>query len=226
MKKLLFLLMGFAIVTSVKAQEIPERKMDKPGMHNGMHEREMRGRHDHMRMMAKDLNLTEQQKDQLKKNHEDLRSRFEALKKEDNITVKEYRSRMENLRKEQKKSFQSILTADQKATLEKKKENAKGRFDHQTDKRSEKMKTRLGLTEEQTIQMKKNREELHSRIKVICDDKSLSDEKRREAIKTEMKAQKAKNNSILSEDQKKKMKEMHDKKGDFRGRKPGDRKEV
>jgi Spy/CpxP family protein refolding chaperone len=218
--------MGFAIVVSVKAQEIPERKMDKPGMHHGKHDRGMRDRHDRMKMMAKDLNLTEQQKAQLKKNREDLRSRFEALKKEDNITVKEYRSRMENLRKEQKNSFESVLTGEQKAIIEKKKTDAKGRFDHMADKRMEGMKTRLGLTDEQAVQMKKNREEMQSRLKAIREDKTLSAEQKKEAFKTEMKAQREKNNSILTEDQKKKMKEMHEKKGDFKGRKPGERKEV
>ena len=128
MKKILFLLMGFAIVMSVKAQEIPERKMDKPGMHDRMHERGMKGRHDQQKMIMKDLNLTEQQKESLKKNREDFRSRLEALKKEDNITVKEYRGRMENLKKEQKELFQSVLTSDQKVILEKKKIEAKEQY--------------------------------------------------------------------------------------------------
>ena len=80
MKKILFILMGFAIVGSVKAQEIPERKMEKPGMHHDMHKRDVKGRHDRMKMM-KELNLTEEQIQQLKKNHEDLKARLEALKK-------------------------------------------------------------------------------------------------------------------------------------------------
>ena len=133
---------------------------------------------------------------------------------------------MENLRKEQKNNFESVLTGEQKAIIEKKKTDAKGRFDHMGDKRGEEMKTRLGLTDDQAAQMKKNREEMQSRMKAIREDNSLSEEKKREAFKAEMKAQKEKNKSILTEDQKKKMKEMHDRKGDFKGRKPGDRKVV
>lgn len=142
MKRILFLMMGFAIVTTVKAQEIPERKIEKPGMHDemnrGRHDRGMKDRHDRMKMMAKDLNLTEQQKDQLKK----------------------------------------------------------------------------------------NREEMQSKMKAIREDQWLSNEKKRDAIKEEIKVQKEKNKSILTEDQKKKMKGMHDKKDDFKGRKPADRKVV
>lgn len=226
MKKILFLLMGFAIVMSVKAQEIPERKMDKPGMHDRMHERGMKGRHDQQKMIMKDLNLTEQQKESLKKNREDFRSRLEALKKEDNITVKEYRGRMENLKKEQKELFQSVLTSDQKVILEKKKIEAKEQFKGRADKRGEEMKTRLGLTEDQATQMKKNREDLQAKLKSIRDDKSLTADKKKEAIHNEMKSLKQKNSSILTEDQKNKMKEMHDKKGDFKGRKPADKTSI
>lgn len=226
MKKILFLLMGFAIVGSVKAQEIPERKMDKPGMHHDMHKGGMKGRHDRMKMM-KELNLTEEQKQQLKKNHEDLKARLDALKKEDNITVKEYRTRMEALKKEQKNVLASVLTADQKAQLEKKKTDAKGRFEEMDKKRAEHIKTRLGLTDEQAVQMKKNREDLQAKIRSIREDKSLSEENKKEAIRKEMKAQKQKNNSLLTEEQKKRIREMHPtKKGDRKEGEPADKKKV
>ena len=217
--------MGFAIVGSVKAQEIPERKMDKPGMHHDMHKGGMKGRHDRMKMM-KDLNLTEEQKQQLKKNHESLKSRLEALKKEDNITVKEYRTRMEALKKEQKEVLQSVLTADQKALLEKKKTDAKGRFEEMDKRRAEHFKTRLGLTDEQAVQMKKNREDLQAKIRSIREDKSLSEENKKEAIRKELKAQKQKTNSLLTEEQKKKIREMHPKKGDHKEVEPADKKKV
>lgn len=226
MKKIIYLLPVFVIAANLNAQEIPDRKMDKPGMHHDMHKGGMKGRRDKMRMAMKDLNLTEQQKQQLKKNHEDLKARLEALKKEDNITVKEYRTRMENLRKEQKSSFQSVLTGEQKAILEKKKTEAKRRFEQMDKKRAEQMKTRLGLSEEQAAQMKKNREELQGKIKAIREDKSLNDEKKREAIRTEMKSQKEKNGAILTEDQKKKMKEMRERKGKYPEDKPADKKTI
>jgi protein CpxP len=225
MKKTILTLMTFAIVAGIKAQDIPERRMDKPGMHHGMREHGMKGRHEKM-MAMKDLNLTEQQKQQLKNNREDFRTRMEALKKEDNITVKEYRTRMETLHKDQKNAFQSVLTPDQKATIEKKRTEAKGRHEEMGRKRADMMKTRLGLSDEQASQMKKNHEEVRARIKSIREDKSLSEEKKRESIKAEMKNQKDKMNSILTEEQKNKMKEMREKKGDFKGRKPEDKKVI
>ena len=133
---------------------------------------------------------------------------------------------MEALKKEQKEVLQSVLTADQKALLEKKKADTKGRFEEMDKRRAEHFKTRLGLTDEQAIQMKKNREDLQAKIRSIREDKSLSEENKKEAIRKELKAQKQKTNSLLTEEQKKKIREMHPKKGDHKEVEPADKKKV
>jgi len=218
MKKIVFSLLAFAIVIAAKAQDIPERKMDAPGVHH-MHDRG--GMERHQKMMAmKGVQFTDQQKDQVKKGNEDFRTKMEALKKEDNITVKEYRTRMENLHKDHKAYMQSILTTDQKAQIEKNKTDMKGRHEEMARKREERMKTTLNLTDEQTSQLRKNREDISAKIRQIREDKSLSEDKKREEIRNEMKSQHEKMKSILTEEQKNKLKEMKQRKGDFKG-KPG-----
>ena len=93
----------FSLAFAIKAQEIPERKSERHMMeqrHNGR--QHMRG------MDMKQLNLTEAQKEQFKAQKESFRKQMEELKKNDNITVKEWRSRMEALRKDQKTKIQKI----------------------------------------------------------------------------------------------------------------------
>ena len=72
-----------------------------------------------------DLNLSDEQKAKLKTLNEEHKKQMEELKKQDNITVKESRERMEGLRKDHQAKFQSILTPEQKATIEKSKEERK-----------------------------------------------------------------------------------------------------
>jgi hypothetical protein len=127
---------------------------------------------------------------------------------------------MENLHKDRQAFMQSILTADQKAQIEKNKTDMKGRHEEMNRKREERMKTTLNLTDDQTSQLRKNREDISAKIRQIREDKSLSDDKKREEIRNEMKSQHEKMRSILTEEQKNKLKEMKQRKGDFKG-KPG-----
>lgn len=80
----------------------------------------MEGKRHHGGMMdMKALNLTEDQKTQFKTQNESFRKKMEELKKNDNITVKDWKSKAENLRKEHKSKIDGILTSEQKAQLEK-----------------------------------------------------------------------------------------------------------
>jgi Spy/CpxP family protein refolding chaperone len=203
MKKIVLSVLAFSVVLSVKAQEIPERKTDAPPMH---HRKDREGMRDHRDTM-KDLNLTDTQKDQFKKERESFHQQMDVLKKKDDITVKEWRSRMENLRKEHKSRIDGILTTEQKQHIEKLKVEGRARHEDMMKKRGEEMKTRLGLTDEQSAKLKKNHEDMEIKMKAIREDKSLSEEKKREAVKDLMKSNKDALKSILTEEQMKKMKE-------------------
>ena len=211
MKKIFLSLVAFSVVLAVKAQEIPERKTDHPPMHKG--EEGMRRHHE---MALKNLNLTDAQKEEFKKERESFQKQMEELKKNDNITVKEWRSKMENLRNEHKSKIEGLLTPDQKAQIEKNKEQDKVKREEYGKKRAEMMKTRLGLTDDQSAKMEKNHKDLMEKMKALREDKSLSEEKKREQMRELLKSQRESLKSILTEEQLNKMKEE---------RKDGQRKE-
>jgi len=202
MKKIFLSLVAFSVVLAVKAQEIPERKTD----HHPMHEKKQ-GMRRHHGMDMKNLNLTEAQKEQYKKEKEGFQKQMEELKKNDNITVKDWRSRMENMRKEHKAKLEGILTLDQKAQIEKNKEQGKAKRQEYGKKRAEMMKTRLGLTDDQSAKMEKNHKELMEKMKTLREDKSLSEDKKREQMRELLKNQRESLKSILTEEQLQKMKE-------------------
>ena len=172
-------------------------------------------------MDMKQLNLTDAQKGQFKKENESFRNKLAELKKNEDITVKEWKSQMESLRKSHKSSMDGILTTEQKGQIEKMKADGKARHEGMMKKRGEHMKTRLGLTDEQSAKLQKNREETGKKIKEIRENTSLGDEKKREAIREIMKGQRETMKTILSKEQLEKMKEgmkqkpgMHHKKSE------------
>lgn len=207
MKKIIGLFLVAAIgVTSVNAQEIPERKTEHPRM---MH----KGKHHRGGMDLKKLNLTEDQKAKFKSQRESFKKQMEELKKTDDITVKEWKSKMETLRKENKVKMDAILTTEQKAQLEKQKAEQKTKMQDFQKEHAQKLKERLNLTDEQSTKLEANRKEIGEKMKSIREDKSLSDEQRKEKIKEAMKSNKEKMKSILTEEQLKKMQETRHKRG-------------
>lgn len=204
MKSITVSILSLCFVLAIRAQEIPERKNDyKPhDGHGKMHHRRPGG------MDFKALNLTDAQKEQMKVQREGFQKQMEELKKNDNITVKEWKSKMETLRKDQKTKMQSILTAEQKVQLEKMKTDRKAMHDVDSKARMDKMKIRLGLSDEQAAKMAKNRKEFSEKMKAIHENNSLSDEKKRDEMKALMKGQKENLKSILTEEQLQKLKEQ------------------
>jgi Spy/CpxP family protein refolding chaperone len=212
MKKIAAVIAAGAMFTfSIQAQEIPERKHDG----KGMHERHGKMHHRPGGMELQKLNLTNEQKEQMKTQRENFRQQMDELKKNENITVKEWKTKMENLRKEQKTKMESILTTEQKAQLEKMKTDRKALHEVDAKARLEKMKIHLGLTDDQAAKIEKNRKEMAEKMKAIRENKSFSDEKKREEMKELMKKQKETMKSVLTEEQLKKMQEA---------KKPGHRK--
>ena len=110
MKKILALSFAAAIFTfTASAQK--ERNTEgnaKMERHNGKHEK---GK------MLKELNLSKEQKAELKVQHQNMKAKREALKAQDNLSVKEMREKQQALKAEQKSKMENLLTAEQKTKM-------------------------------------------------------------------------------------------------------------
>lgn len=197
-------MMVLSLAIASRAQEIPERKSDRPMMEQGHH-----GRHHQPGIDMKQLNLTDAQKEQFKAQKESFRKQMEELKKNDNITVKEWKTRMEAIRKDQKTKMQGILTTEQKAQIEKMKAERKAMGEIDAKARMEKMKLHLGLTDDQAARMKKSHIEMAEKMKALREDDKMDAEKKKEQMRELMKKQKEQMKSILTEEQMKKLQEEH-----------------
>lgn len=110
MKKL-FALAFAASIFNFAATAQTERVM-VPGEKHQRHA----GKEEKMKMM-KELNLTKEQKAQLKAGHKEMKAKHEALKAQDNITVKEMKERRAALKAEQRSRMDAILTPDQRIKM-------------------------------------------------------------------------------------------------------------
>lgn len=111
MKKLLALSFAAFILSSaaIAQTERPTDTKAKMERHKGRHDKDK---------MMKELNLSKEQKAQLKAQHQDMKAKREALKAQDNITVKEMREKQAALKAEQKAKMDAVLTADQRTKME------------------------------------------------------------------------------------------------------------
>jgi periplasmic protein CpxP/Spy len=197
-------------VLSAKTQEIPERKTEdtKPILKEKIIDKKQRD----------NLNLTDEQRTKLKSMNEDLRKQMEDLRKQDNLTVKEYREKMETLRKTRESQFQSILTPEQQTQMQKDRDARNARTKEFGKRREQKMKEELNLTDQQVAKMSESRKATMKQIETIKADKSLTDNQRRDKIKEAMKSQKESTRRLLTDEQLKKLKESR--KGHHKKRKP------
>jgi hypothetical protein len=192
MKKIMFcVLLSLFAVIAVQAQGDPDLRTQK------------RMRH----MDLQKLNLSEEQKAGLKSTNDEFRKQMQDLKKQDDITVKEWKSRMQKLRTDHKEKIKGLLTNDQKEQLKKMKTGRKERSEAMSQKRMERMKERLSLTDVQSDKLNELRTDMSGKLKALEENKSLSPDQKREQVKELMKQRKEKMSSILTTDQLKKLNE-------------------
>lgn len=191
MKKVLILLIAiFSLTVSANAQHKMGKKEQQP-------------KHQKM-MMAKQLNLSEEQQKKAKAINEDTRKKMQELYKNESITVKEMRDSKYAIQKERKAKMDGLLTAEQKAKLSRLKAQRKVKHEAGYSKRLDKMKTTLNLTDEQVAQLKTQYAATMAKTEKIKNDESLSREQKKDqmkALKTEAKDQ---HNKIFTPEQLKK----------------------
>ncbi|RYF81204.1 MAG: hypothetical protein EOO03_16830 [Chitinophagaceae bacterium] len=200
MKRVIALTVAFAIAGfSLSAQQTREVK---PRQKAGQ---EHRG---HTKDFAKDLNLTDAQKAQMKLNREEAKQKMAELQKQDNLTVKEMNQRKAALQQEQKAKMDALLTAEQRSKMAASRDAMKSRNGEMGQKRAAMMKEKLALTDDQAAKLKAHNEATHSKIKAIQENQTLSQEQKKAQMESIKEASKTERKNILTAEQLKKMEEM------------------
>lgn len=201
MKKAIF---GIALATCItlgaSAQDQSNGLADHPKRHH---------RGNKMENMAQ-LNLTDQQKTELKTINENYKTQMTDLKKsEDRITVTEWKSKMAGIRKDHHEKVQNVLTDEQKASMKKMRHERKHEMRQHGGRRNlEHMKKELNLSDDQVTALKKNHEDMAQKFKAVRDDKNLSEDQKKAEMKEFRKQQHESLKSILSAEQLQKLEQQ------------------
>lgn len=131
--------------------------------------------------MMRELDLTESQKAELKNIRQQRQKSLGELETNDNMTIKEYRSRKADILQQNKNSVQSVLTPEQKAKLNQKKEEKEIRQEALTDYRLKMMRSRLELTDPQFEKITREKKQMmQERKDIMLNDSLLPEQKKAE----------------------------------------------
>ena len=171
------------------------------GSHPNMH-----GYHQNNMMM--NVKLTDAQKQQVKALNDDYRKKLSKLEINDNITLKDYRAEKAKLMKERKARYQDILTPEQKSEIAQAKKQRSEKMEMMAQKRMEKLKTALNLTDDQVAKIQEQHKSSMEKAKAIRENALLSEEQEREQLMSIRKVSHDNMDKILTADQLKKKEEM------------------
>jgi Spy/CpxP family protein refolding chaperone len=191
----------FLAVAATQAQDVKTN-------HEKDHQRHGKTMEKHKGQKMDQLNLTDAQKQQMKANKEHYKKQLAELKKNDNITVKEYRSQMETLKKQQRQEMQNLLTSEQKSQLEKNRQQRAAQYSAMAKQRNDQMKAQLGLTNEQAKKLADIRKDNAEKMRSIRENTTLDRTAKQEQMKALKEQQKEATKSILTPDQLQKMKDQ------------------
>ena len=231
MKKIFLGFIAIAAISLSAGAQVQRDQQDNSQNSTFDHQRGGRGHGGHMDGgMMKELNLTDAQKQQISVINSDFKSKMEELKKHDNMSVKNFNIQKEALENERKLKFENVLTADQKNQLAQLKTNQGGRPGMEGNRdygnrdkgngnnRMEKIQSELGLTSDQVARMQADRENFKTKADAIKNNTSLSEDQKKAQF-TQLRQEREESlKSVLTADQLKKFEEMKSKRGDWKNK--------
>lgn len=153
------------------------------------------------------LDLTDDQKAQIKTLNQNFRQQMQDLNKNKSITADELKEKRHSIVKEHKEKIKAILTPGQrKEAKEMKDDFAKEGENKMEGKRFEEMTKDLNLTPEQSTKMKDLNTALTNNIQSIRQNTSLDREEKKEQMKSLMRKHKDDMETLLTNEQKEQLK--------------------
>ncbi len=171
--------------------------------------------------MAKQLNLSEEQKRVVQTYLEDERSQLQALRNDTSLTREQKAPRMQEITQQTRDKVRSILTVEQQQKVE---DAQKRAGELQNDRRefaANQMAKRLDLTEAQKTQVQSYLEEQRTQLQALRQDNSLSREQSFERMRDVQQQTQDQIRATLTPDQQERLDQMRDRmqqRGAGRGR--------
>lgn len=177
------------------------------------HRKSPEERAEHMTEKLKtELNLSAEQTTAIEKINATYLADMHAIKDNSELQEEQKKEALKDLRKNWKDSVQAQLTDEQKVKMEELKEERKEMRKltpaEKAEMKTAKMKEELGLSEEQTQQVRELNRKVADKIEAIRNDDNMDPEKKKEFIQGNRKDYKRVLSTILTEEQLKKYEEL------------------
>lgn len=220
---------AFIITLSFEAAQAQKQE----GVAAKKEQRQEKGQHqrEHGDRGLEKLNLSADQQSRIKAINENYRKQVAEFKTQTNSTVAEAKTRREALQKQHKADLQAVLTAEQKVKMESLRQDrqAKGKqgefkrgegfrkdstgFGKRGDRQGmrhgkedmQKMQQELNLSADQQAQMAKLREEFKTKSQSIRSNTALSQEQKKEQLKSLAQEHRSQMKSVLTKEQEEKV---------------------
>ncbi len=160
--------------------------------------------------LSKKLELTEQQKKDVKPIFENEMKEMRTLRGDLSLTPEQRREKTKAIRQTTKESINKILTPEQQKKFAGMKEDARENRQGMVGKRIEMLSEKLELTEQQKKDIKPIIENEAKEMQALRSDESLAKEQRQEKMKSIRQTTKEAINKILTPEQQKKYAEMEE----------------
>lgn len=204
MKKTALGLLAMVLAFSSMAQTTDPKPADNTSQQVD-HKRDFKGPEDY-----KKLNLTSDQKQQIRSLNKDFQQQMQALKANAALSADDQKAQRMQLVKDHKAKVSAILTAGQRTQMQElRSERATGKQDRRQGGRFDEMTKNLNLTTDQSSKMEALNSTFHNSIISVHQNTSLSSDEKKTQLKSLMKQHRSDMESLLTEDQKKQLKDNH-----------------
>ena len=176
---------------------------------------------DHMQMMAKRLNLSQQQQDQLKPIFDQTRQQAQAIKNDTSLTQDQKKEKLQALRQSTQSQVNGILTPEQQQQWAQMKQNGMQRMKEGRQRGAQRMAQKLNLSQDQQNQIQPIMQKQREQAKAIWQDNSLSKDQKNEKLQALRQETHSQINSILTEEQQQQWQEMQKNRQQFRQNRHG-----
>jgi Spy/CpxP family protein refolding chaperone len=154
------------------------------------------------------LHYTPEQRRQIRDINTDYHKKATDLFKNDNLTLRQYKAGLIALQKDKKSKMQALLTPQQKEQVAKGKQRMAENAQVMAAARMERLKIRLGLSDQQVATLKTKEEALRSQLKAIHENDDLLPQQKMEQFKELIGKRKEIIKSVLTPEQQTKFSEM------------------
>ncbi len=137
------------------------------------------------------IDLTDEQKAQLKTIRQNEREQIKVIRNEQSLTQEEKKAKVEAILQASRRQSLALLTPEQRQTLRNRREQHEGRGDV----------SNLNLTDEQKASLKTIRQSEHDQIQAVRNNQSLSDDEKKTQIQTIRQNSRQQSRGVLTPEQ-------------------------